>query len=144
MRQYFCKFYNMLLCIGQYSSLPVNKYDMKNMINITGNTSMDACLSLIMANMGKADSGKIIFDPFVGSGKIHFNTLYCIYIVPFSFYIIKCGDEHLRRSIFMFLTGSILVAAAHYGAYVAGSDIDYNLLHGIGMTLETEAYNITN
>ena len=29
-------------------------------------------------------------------------------------------------------TGSLLVAAAYHGAYVAGTDIDYNLLHGRG------------
>ncbi len=27
-------------------------------------------------------------------------------------------------------TGSIIVAAAHYGAHVYGSDIDYRVLHG--------------
>jgi tRNA (guanine10-N2)-methyltransferase len=34
-----------------------------------GTTSMDAELSLVMANMGLADSGKIIYDPFVGTGS---------------------------------------------------------------------------
>uniref|UniRef100_UPI00358F6BA9 tRNA (guanine(10)-N2)-methyltransferase homolog isoform X1 n=2 Tax=Myxine glutinosa TaxID=7769 RepID=UPI00358F6BA9 len=29
-------------------------------------------------------------------------------------------------------TGSLLVASAHYGAYVTGGDIDYNTIHGIG------------
>uniref|UniRef100_A0A8C4R2X1 tRNA (guanine(10)-N(2))-methyltransferase TRMT11 n=1 Tax=Eptatretus burgeri TaxID=7764 RepID=A0A8C4R2X1_EPTBU len=29
-------------------------------------------------------------------------------------------------------TGSLLVACAHYGAYVTGGDIDYNTIHGIG------------
>merc|ERR1719209_2650750 len=29
-------------------------------------------------------------------------------------------------------TGSLLVAAAHHGAFVAGADIDYKCLHGIG------------
>ncbi|KAK7091203.1 tRNA (guanine(10)-N2)-methyltransferase homolog [Littorina saxatilis] len=57
-----------------------------------GNTSMDAGLSLIMANMGQVDKNQIVFDPFVG-------------------------------------TGSLLVACAHHGAYVMGTDIDYMLIH---------------
>lgn len=31
----------------------------------------------------------------------------------------------------MFL-GSLLVSAAHYGAYVMGTDLDYKIIHGIG------------
>lgn len=34
-----------------------------------GNTSMDAGLSFIMANMGKVQPGDIVFDPFVGTGE---------------------------------------------------------------------------
>lgn len=30
------------------------------------------------------------------------------------------------------LIGSVLVACAHFGAHVMGSDIDYTLLHGRG------------
>ncbi|XP_046547438.1 tRNA (guanine(10)-N2)-methyltransferase homolog isoform X2 [Haliotis rubra] len=60
-----------------------------------GNTSMDACLSLIMANMGLVKENTFIFDPFVG-------------------------------------TGSLLVASAHFGGYVMGTDIDYLLLHARG------------
>lgn len=48
---------------------------------------MEAGVSLVMANMAKAGPGKIIYDPFVG-------------------------------------TGSMLYTAAHFGAYVFGSDID--------------------
>ena len=61
----------------------------------TGNTSMDAGLSLIMANMGGVGKNDIVFDPFVG-------------------------------------TGSLLVACAHHGAYVMGTDIDYMLIHAKG------------
>eukprot|EP00917_Polyrhabdina_sp_WS-2016_P014181 GHVP01031068.1.p1 GENE.GHVP01031068.1~~GHVP01031068.1.p1 ORF type:complete len:376 (-),score=60.06 GHVP01031068.1:203-1330(-) len=35
-----------------------------------GNTSMDAELSLIMANVGRVDDGSIIYDPFVGTGSV--------------------------------------------------------------------------
>ncbi|KAL8586578.1 hypothetical protein ACOMHN_053931 [Nucella lapillus] len=57
-----------------------------------GNTSMDAALSLIMANMGRVDRNHVVLDPFVG-------------------------------------TGSLLVACAHHGAYVMGTEIDYMLIH---------------
>lgn len=58
-----------------------------------GNTSMDAQLSLLMANQAKIKVGDIVLDPFVGSG-------------------------------------SLLVAAAQFGGYVLGTDIDYLMLHG--------------
>ncbi|CAK1579047.1 unnamed protein product [Parnassius mnemosyne] len=57
-----------------------------------GNTSMDAQLSLIMANQAQVLPGDILLDPFVGSG-------------------------------------SLLVAAGHFGAHVWGSDIDFMMLH---------------
>ena len=31
---------------------------------------MDTCLSFLMANMGKADKNSLVFDPFVGTGKV--------------------------------------------------------------------------
>uniref|UniRef100_A0A8D8Q1J1 tRNA (guanine(10)-N(2))-methyltransferase TRMT11 n=1 Tax=Cacopsylla melanoneura TaxID=428564 RepID=A0A8D8Q1J1_9HEMI len=58
-----------------------------------GNTSMDAQLSLIMANQGRVMPGDLVFDPFVGSG-------------------------------------SLLISAAYFGAYVFGCDIDFMMLHG--------------
>jgi tRNA (guanine10-N2)-methyltransferase len=57
-----------------------------------GNTSMDAQLSLLMANQGLVRPGDFVYDPFVG-------------------------------------TGSLLVSAAKFGAFVLGSDIDYMTLH---------------
>lgn len=58
-----------------------------------GNTSMDAQLSLLMANQAQVKDGDLVLDPFVG-------------------------------------TGSLLVAAAQFGGYVFGTDIDYLMLHG--------------
>ncbi|XP_075675803.1 tRNA (guanine(10)-N(2))-methyltransferase TRMT11 [Dermatophagoides pteronyssinus] len=58
------------------------------------NTSMDATLSFLMANIAQININDIVYDPFVGSG-------------------------------------SILVSAAYFGAYVCGTDIDYPLLHGM-------------
>ncbi|XP_030371672.1 tRNA (guanine(10)-N2)-methyltransferase homolog [Scaptodrosophila lebanonensis] len=57
-----------------------------------GNTSMDAQLSLLMANQAMVRDGDLVFDPFVG-------------------------------------TGSLLVSAAKFGAYVLGADIDFMMLH---------------
>jgi len=34
----------------------------------------------------------------------------------------------------MLYVGGLLVACAHFGAYVVGADIDYKLLHGIGLS----------
>ncbi|KAK2140917.1 hypothetical protein LSH36_1205g00103 [Paralvinella palmiformis] len=72
----------------------IKQFDLKNR-KVIGNTSMDAALALIMANMGHVTTNKIVYDPFVG-------------------------------------TGSLLVASAHYGSYVMGTEIDWKLLHGRG------------
>lgn len=32
-------------------------------------------------------------------------------------------------------TGSLLVSAAHCGGYVMGADLDFNLIHSIGLNL---------
>ncbi|PVD32521.1 hypothetical protein C0Q70_07961 [Pomacea canaliculata] len=69
----------------------IRQYHLQNR-HFIGNTSMDAELSLIMANMGCVRKNDLVLDPFVG-------------------------------------TGSLLVACAHYGAYVMGTEIDYLLLH---------------
>ncbi|XP_054268125.1 tRNA (guanine(10)-N2)-methyltransferase homolog isoform X2 [Macrosteles quadrilineatus] len=57
-----------------------------------GNTSMDAQLSLIMANIAQVRPGDLVLDPFVGSG-------------------------------------SLLIAAASFGGFVFGTDIDFMMLH---------------
>nr|CAD1836903.1 unnamed protein product [Ananas comosus var. bracteatus] len=56
-----------------------------------GPTAMDAEMAFIMANQGLAQKGKLVYDPFVG-------------------------------------TGSILVAAAHFGAMTMGADIDIRVV----------------
>lgn len=70
----------------------INKLSLKKR-KFIGNTSMDAQLSLLMANQAQVKSGDLVLDPFVG-------------------------------------TGSLLVAAAQFGGYVFGTDIDYLMLHG--------------
>ncbi|XP_078172466.1 tRNA modification 11 protein [Carex rostrata] len=56
-----------------------------------GPTAMDAEIAFLMANQGLAGPGKLVYDPFVG-------------------------------------TGSILVAAAHFGAMTMGADIDIRVV----------------
>ncbi|XP_014348366.1 tRNA (guanine(10)-N2)-methyltransferase homolog isoform X2 [Latimeria chalumnae] len=72
----------------------IGSYSVKKR-HFIGNTSMDACLSFIMANHGRVKANDLVFDPFVG-------------------------------------TGGLLVSSAHFGAYVCGTDIDYNTVHGLG------------
>ncbi|TRY97532.1 hypothetical protein DNTS_000334 [Danionella cerebrum] len=72
----------------------IRSYSVKKR-HFIGNTSMDACLSFIMANHAKVKANDLVYDPFVG-------------------------------------TGSLLMASSHFGAYVCGTDIDYNTIHGIG------------
>ncbi|KAJ0177612.1 hypothetical protein K1T71_006485 [Dendrolimus kikuchii] len=74
---------------GQRDLIQVHSLKKRHFI---GNTSMDAQLSIIMANQAQVKSGDVILDPFVGSG-------------------------------------SLFVSAAHFGAYVWGSDIDFMMLH---------------
>ncbi|KAI8340203.1 S-adenosyl-L-methionine-dependent methyltransferase [Chlamydoabsidia padenii] len=49
----------------------VQKYNLKKR-HYLGTTSMDAELSLVMANQALADSGKLVYDPFVGTGSFLF------------------------------------------------------------------------
>lgn len=72
----------------------VQKLDLKKR-NYICTTSMDAELALVTANISLAASGKLFYDPFVGSG-------------------------------------SFLVACAHFGATVFGSDIDGRSIRGKG------------
>eukprot|EP00741_Cyanophora_paradoxa_P003601 tig00000093_g3498.t1 len=70
----------------------VGRYDLKKRAFL-GPTSMDAELSLLIANLALARPGALAYDPFVG-------------------------------------TAGILVACAHFGARVLGSDIDKRIIRG--------------
>jgi len=86
----------------------VSKYNLKKRRYIS-TTSMDAELSLVTANMALAGTGKLFYDPFVG-------------------------------------TGSFLVACAHFGATVFGSDIDGRSIRGkdrgVGLLSNFEQYEL--
>lgn len=45
----------------------IESYSVKKR-HFIGNTSMDACLSFIMANHGRVKPNDIVYDPFVGTG----------------------------------------------------------------------------
>lgn len=78
--------------VGKAHRRHMNMYNLKKRQYI-GTTSMDAELSLVMANMAHAQSTSIVMDPFLG-------------------------------------TGSLLIAAAHFGAWTMGADIDLRTLRG--------------
>ncbi|PNX78380.1 tRNA (guanine(10)-N2)-methyltransferase, partial [Trifolium pratense] len=65
-------------------------YELKSRTYL-GPTAMDAEIAFLMANQALATPGKLVYDPFVG-------------------------------------TGSILVAAAHFGAMTMGADIDIRVV----------------
>lgn len=54
--------------VGQGSRDLVATYDLKKRAYL-GTTSMDAELSLVMANMALARPNSLIYDPFVGTGN---------------------------------------------------------------------------
>ncbi|KAF3929308.1 hypothetical protein AA313_de0208555 [Arthrobotrys entomopaga] len=54
--------------IGKSSRAAAEIYDLKKR-NYIGTTSMDAELSLVTANMAHAAPGKLVYDPFVGTGS---------------------------------------------------------------------------
>lgn len=72
----------------------MDRYDLRRRVYL-GTTSMKAELALIQANMAHACAGRLVYDPFVG-------------------------------------TGSLIVAAAAFGASVLGSDLSIRTLRGDG------------
>ncbi|KAJ2608780.1 hypothetical protein H4S08_004322 [Coemansia sp. RSA 1365] len=54
--------------VGRGSRDLIDKFDVKKR-KYLGNTTMDAELSLIMANQALARSGSLVYDPFVGTGS---------------------------------------------------------------------------
>ncbi|KAJ3675521.1 hypothetical protein LUZ60_004563 [Juncus effusus] len=76
--------------IGSADRKLVPTYQLKSR-KYLGPTAMDAEMAFLMANQGLAREGKLVYDPFVG-------------------------------------TGSVLIAAAHYGAVTMGADIDIRVV----------------
>lgn len=103
----------------------IRSHSVKNR-HFIGNTSMDAGLSFIMANHAKVKVNDLVFDPFVGTGKLHVLSLPPQTAV----------GSHIKVNLFFHscrcVLGSLLVACSHFGVYVCGTDIDYNTIHGKG------------
>lgn len=76
--------------IGSSDRSVIAKYELSRR-KYLGPTAMDAEIALLMAHQALVKPGKLVYDPFVG-------------------------------------TGSILVAAAHYGALTMGADIDIRVV----------------
>ncbi|KAL9458655.1 hypothetical protein AB3S75_007509 [Citrus x aurantiifolia] len=76
--------------IGAADRKLIPTYQLKSR-NYLGPTAMDAEVAFLMANQALVEPGKLVYDPFVG-------------------------------------TGSILVAAAHFGAMTMGADIDIRVV----------------
>lgn len=78
--------------VGKAHRQHMDIYHLKKRMYI-GTTSMDAELSLVMANMAHARPNSFAMDPFLG-------------------------------------TGGLMIAAAHFGAWTIGADIDPRVLQG--------------
>lgn len=76
--------------IGTSDRTILQTYQLKSR-KYLGPTAMDAEMAFLMANQAQVKPGKLVFDPFVG-------------------------------------TGSILIAAAHFGAMTMGADIDIRVV----------------
>ncbi|KAL5787677.1 hypothetical protein ACOSP7_004626 [Xanthoceras sorbifolium] len=76
--------------VGAADRKRIPTYQLKSR-NYLGPTAMDAEMAFLMANQALVKPGKLVYDPFVG-------------------------------------TGSILVAAAHFGAITMGADIDIRVV----------------
>ena len=53
----------------------IDNFSLKKRIYL-GTTSMDAELSFIMANLGRVQSGDLVYDPFVGTGSLLYISAY--------------------------------------------------------------------
>ncbi|KAI0268874.1 tRNA guanosine-2'-O-methyltransferase [Gloeopeniophorella convolvens] len=65
-------FFGRLLEEGGARSL-IKKFDVKKR-EYFGNTSMEAEISLLMANQTLASPGKLVYDPFIGTGSMAYTT----------------------------------------------------------------------
>ena len=96
-----------------------------------GTTTMDPLLSVIMANMAKVGMlekikcrdvistyqvkpGSLVVDPFVGTGQFAHHPAMLAYCLHRTF------------------SASLLYPCAYFGAFVCGSDICYQTIHGKG------------
>ncbi|KDQ21877.1 hypothetical protein BOTBODRAFT_99027 [Botryobasidium botryosum FD-172 SS1] len=65
-------FFGKLVAEGSARSL-ISKFDVKKRVYF-GNTSMESEVSLLMANQAQAGPGKIVYDPFAGTGSMLYTS----------------------------------------------------------------------
>lgn len=74
-----------------------------------GNTSMDAELSLIMVNHAKISQSDLVFDPFVGSGKLLQDVAGAYLLTVFIFIHLVEQDHFLLRLLIAELMFLVLI-----------------------------------
>ncbi|KIK90791.1 hypothetical protein PAXRUDRAFT_663332 [Paxillus rubicundulus Ve08.2h10] len=67
-------YFGRLITEGTARSL-ISMFDVKKR-DYVGNTSMEAEISLLMANQTQAAPGKLVYDPFIGTGSMAYTTAY--------------------------------------------------------------------
>ncbi|KAH7888729.1 tRNA guanosine-2'-O-methyltransferase [Phlebopus sp. FC_14] len=67
-------YFGRLIAEGTARAL-IRAFDVKKR-SYFGNTSMEAEISLLMANQAQASSGKLVYDPFIGTGSMAYTTAY--------------------------------------------------------------------
>ncbi|KAI1240967.1 hypothetical protein IHE44_0009422 [Lamprotornis superbus] len=112
----------------------IESYSVKKR-HFIGNTSMDACLSFIMANHGRVKPNDIVYDPFVGTanGK-NWKIVYLWYCIVRNdrMFFFDILEDQTSSVLKRWRNSGLLISSAHFGAYVCGTDIDYNTIHGLG------------
>ena len=93
------------------------------------------CVPSVICYSCQVTSGSLVYDPFVGSGKwLHSECTSAILSERVSLHLL----HRVCVCCVCVCPGSLLVAAAHFGGYVLGGDIDRVLIHGRGDDFATE------
>ncbi|CAF4047337.1 unnamed protein product [Rotaria magnacalcarata] len=100
----------------------IDKYDVRKRYFI-GNTTMDATLSFVMANMGQCQPNHITLDPFCGTGNTTMDATLSFVMANMG----QCQPNHITLDPFCG-TGGILLACAELGSNVVGSEFDWRVL----------------
>ncbi|KAJ1838211.1 hypothetical protein LPJ70_005556, partial [Coemansia sp. RSA 2708] len=104
--------------VGRGSRELVERFDVKKR-RYLGNTTMDAELSLVMANQALARSGTLVYDPFVGTGSF---LVTCAYMGACTMGSDIDGRQIRGTAGFRRNTDGIMANVAQYG--VAGRVLD--------------------
>ncbi|KAF5351856.1 hypothetical protein D9756_007701 [Leucocoprinus leucothites] len=114
-------FFGRLIAEGTARQL-IGVFDVKKRAYF-GNTSMEAEISLLMANQTLASPSKWIYDPFMGTGSMAYVSFQTIFPTP---------NPPLIPPNHVLMPHSLHQPTAHFGAIVFGSDIDGRQMRGKG------------